>query len=103
MAATPALRGPTQDLESERQEAVAVLVTSLDELVDWSTKNKLFAERDKIFEQILDLDPENFQAHKGLGHSRLRDGSLGVRAGGASNPRTTTRRLSRSSRPNVGG
>jgi len=76
--ATPALEassGRAQSLETERQEAVAVLIGSLEELVDWSTKNKLFAERDKIFEQILAFDPDNFRAHKGLGHSRLRDGT----------------------------
>ena len=67
--------GPAPDLESERQEAVAVLIASLDELVDWSTKNKLFAERDKTFEQILEFDPDNSRAHRGLGHSRLRDGT----------------------------
>jgi hypothetical protein len=67
--------GPVPDLESECQEAVTLLVVSLEELVDWSTKNKLFAERDRVFEQILEFEPDNFRAHKGLGHSRQRDGT----------------------------
>jgi hypothetical protein len=62
-------------LEEQRAEAVAALLSSLEGLADWCNEKKLFLERDRCFEQILAFDPEHFRAHKGLGHSRLRDGT----------------------------
>ena len=74
--ATHAPAGPaTADLASERAEAMGVLITSLEGLADWCTENKLFLERDHVFEQILEFEPDHFRAHKGLGHSRQRDGT----------------------------
>ncbi len=61
-------------LESRSAELERV-VEKLDELVDWTTKEKLFLERDKLWKLILFCDPEDFDAHQGLGHRRQKDGS----------------------------
>jgi hypothetical protein len=62
-------------LEEQLAEARALLVATLEGLADWCSDKKLYLERDRLFEQMLGVDPDNFRAHKGLGHSRQRDGT----------------------------
>jgi hypothetical protein len=45
------------------------------ELAVWCNTSELFEERDKIYRQVLELDPDNLDAHKGLRHSRAPDGT----------------------------
>ena len=43
------------------------------ELADWCVSRRLMPQREKHLEAVLELDPENAQAHKALGHV-LREG-----------------------------
>jgi hypothetical protein len=61
--------------EAEIATARTALIARLVEVAAWCHKVELFEERDKLYEQILVLDPKNIDAHKGLGHSRSTDGT----------------------------
>src|ERR1700733_10862368 len=65
----------TADPEAEIAAARTALVARLVALAQWCHKSELFEESDKLWAQILVLDPKNIDAHKGLGHSRSGDGT----------------------------
>jgi len=66
------------EVEEEYAAAVAVLIEDLHDLADWCGSSKLYAERDKAYRSILALDPDDADAHRGLKHSRRRDGTWEV-------------------------
>jgi len=57
-----------------REQALALLVEDLEGLSTWCAKNRLFASRNQVYEEILRFDPDNGTAHKGLGHRRDKEG-----------------------------
>jgi hypothetical protein len=67
----PAQGGFDEELALARQKAVE----SLAEFAEWCASVKLYAERDRAFEAILQLDPAHAAAHRGLKHSQQRDGT----------------------------
>jgi hypothetical protein len=75
--AVPAFASARQDdeFETKRTQAQAVLITNLNKLASWCNGNDLFLERDRVYRQVLELDPDNLDARKGLRYSRQSDGS----------------------------
>jgi hypothetical protein len=81
VAAPLVVCGLAQDevgFESEVRAAEVEYLGALEELGDWCTSKKLFAERDAVYEHILLLEPEHAKARKFLKHRRERDGSWTV-------------------------
>ncbi|MCK6447332.1 MAG: hypothetical protein L6Q99_13155 [Planctomycetes bacterium] len=75
--ATQEASAPANEAAPWRAERAAVLsqsIATLEKLADWCTANEAFAERDKLFELVLRIDPEHFRAHKALKHVQTRDG-----------------------------
>ncbi len=64
--------------EPELAAARAATVAQLETLVDYTGTAKLYLERDRAWEAIVRLDPANEAAHKGLKHTKNRDGSWKV-------------------------
>lgn len=64
--------GPT--LTKTRAEARTALVTRLVEVAKWCNEREIFLERNRIWLRILELDPDNTDARRGLKHSRGPDG-----------------------------
>lgn len=64
---TPPAKGKQVD---EIAAARASLVKRLIDLADWCHSRTLIEERDKIYKQVLVLDPDNSEAHIGLGYLR---------------------------------
>ena len=74
--ASPALATAAQDeFTDARDAAQAALVEALVEYADWAGKQKLFADRDSAFEQVLEYEPDHVRARKALGWSRDSDGA----------------------------
>ncbi|MCE9595957.1 MAG: hypothetical protein K8S98_17345 [Planctomycetes bacterium] len=71
--AMPTAQEPT-DWQSERLALLAKSVSNLESLADWCNGNEVFVERDRLFNVILRIDPDNYRAHKGLKHVQMRDG-----------------------------
>ncbi len=58
----------------DRAAAVAALVADLEELADWCNSEKLFLERDRVYELVLEFEPDHAGARKVLKYRRDRDG-----------------------------
>ncbi len=63
------------DLIKDRAVVRAKLEAQLMELVEDCSKKKLFATRTALYELVLEFDPENVEAKKGLGYKKQKDGS----------------------------
>ncbi len=63
------------DFQSEHQAATLDLVKGMLHLADWCNEKELFLERDRIYRAVVDIDPNNADARKGLRYSRKSDGS----------------------------
>ena len=62
-------------LETGRAQAAQLVVGDLEDLADWCSKNGLAGERDRIYESILQLDPDHARARKGLRYERDKEGA----------------------------
>jgi len=72
-----AAAGARQDgaaFEKARAEAVAGLVGRLEELAEWCATKKAFAAREETYHTILRFDAEHAGAHRGLGHTKDKQG-----------------------------
>lgn len=69
-----AARAQRADYEARCAEARTLLVHGLEEHASWCGSKKLFLERQHVLERLLELDPDNADARKTLGHTRTRDG-----------------------------
>lgn len=68
-------KDPPKEVPKELADARAALVTRLLELATWCNTAELFEDRDKIYKQVLGLQPENLEAHKGLHHVHTLNGT----------------------------
>jgi hypothetical protein len=76
-APSTAPAGAAQSDEFQRQHAAArtSLIKGLLELAGWCNLKELYLERDHLYARILELDPDNLEARKGLRYARNPDGS----------------------------
>jgi hypothetical protein len=77
-ASEPAASGPTltpEEFQRQRAAAQRVLIKGLLELAEWCNSKELFLERDHVYQQVIELDRDNLDAHKGLRYARNPDGS----------------------------
>lgn len=76
LAIVPA-RATTEDksFADVHRAAVAKYVTALEGLASWSAEAQLYVERDRVWRSILDIDPDNGGARRGLRYSRKPDGT----------------------------
>src|ERR1051325_1408698 len=63
------------DFDARRAAARSELVKSLDAHASWCESKQLFQERKKVLELVLELDPANADALKGLAYVRDKDGA----------------------------
>ena len=61
--------------EELRARELGSLVARLKEHAEWCKKSKLWLQRSLAYEAVLQFDPDNEEAHRGLGHKKLKDGS----------------------------
>jgi hypothetical protein len=74
--APPASDGAaSEEIGRQRSAARATLVKGLLELASWCNSKELYLERDHVYTSILELDPDNLEARKGLRYARNPDGS----------------------------
>jgi hypothetical protein len=73
-AQVPGTDAAGRDIALELARAEEALVDSLEALVPWCTDQRLFATREELCDDILELDPESEVAHEGLLHKRNKDG-----------------------------
>ncbi len=62
------------DFETQREEAQSALVTRLHDYADWCKEMRLFQSRECAFLRLIELDPDDAVARKGLGYSKKGDG-----------------------------
>jgi hypothetical protein len=75
-APAPAKTAPrSESFRQQHAQAGAALVQRLTALAGWCNLKSLFEERDRVYRQILLLDPDNTGAHQGLKHVRNQDGT----------------------------
>lgn len=68
--------GPRGDsYEEVRARELDGLISGLNEHATWCKKKKLWRQRALAYAAVLQLDAENDEAHRGLGHKRQRDGT----------------------------
>lgn len=78
VTAVPASPFPCQEkttFADVHARAVSKLVHDLEALATWCGDRELFAERDRTWRAILDLEPNNAAARKGLRYSKKPDGT----------------------------
>jgi hypothetical protein len=63
------------DFERQRSAARGSLIKGLLDLASWCNSKELFLERDHVYARIIELDPDNLDARKGLRYARNPDGS----------------------------
>jgi hypothetical protein len=73
--ALPAQSDAPGDFATEHKAASADLVKGMLGLATWANEKELFLERDRVYRAVLDVDPSNADARKGLRYSRKSDGS----------------------------
>jgi hypothetical protein len=61
--------------EELRERELGGMITRLREHAEWCKKNKLWLQRSLAYEALLQFDPDDEGAHRGLGHKKLKDGS----------------------------
>jgi len=72
--------------DEARTERVARLVADLEDLARWCAGQKLFAERNATYEQILAFEPDHAEARRWLKYRRAKDGTW-IRPGAYAAPR----------------
>lgn len=75
----PVLVDSIADFEKERAKVHGDLADGLYEVGKWCHKKKWYAERDRIYREVLLFDPDHRSARKALGFERKRDGSWVVK------------------------
>ena len=63
-----------ENFEARRSSALASLKLGLEEYADWCTGKRLFLERKRAYELLLELDQEHQAALKGLGFVKEKSG-----------------------------
>src|ERR1700733_9601268 len=63
------------DFQREHQAATVDLVKGMIHLAEWCNEKELFLERDRVYRAVVEIDPNNADARKGLRYSRKSDGS----------------------------
>lgn len=58
--------GQASDFETEHQALRAAYLTNLQNLAAWCSDQSLLQERERVLRGVLEFDPENFAARKGL-------------------------------------
>jgi len=61
--------------EAIRARELTGLTTRLAEHAEWCKKKKLWLQRALTYEALLEFEPDHEEAHRALGHKKLRDGS----------------------------
>lgn len=74
-ARAPAKTEDTPTLDAVRATEKAALVKRLLELARWCHDSQLFQERDRVWRQVLELEPDEMEARKGLRFGRNPDGT----------------------------
>lgn len=64
-----------EDFEGARKKVRKKLADGLYELGKWCHKKKWYQERDRIYGEAIEADPDHLKARKALGFKRLRDGT----------------------------
>ncbi len=64
-----------ESYEELRERELGGMVTRLREHAEWCKKKKLWLQRSLAYEALLQFDPDDEGAHRGLGHKKLKDGS----------------------------
>ena len=68
--------GPqTDELELQRVANRDLFIKGLIDLAVWCTDNELYLERDNLYHRVIEMDPDNLDARKGLRYARNPDGS----------------------------
>jgi hypothetical protein len=65
----------SEDFQRERTAQRTALVERLLKLATWCQDQQLFAERDKTWRQVIEIDASNMEARKGLRYARNQDGT----------------------------
>ena len=73
--ASSAREEPKSTFAEVHARAVSGLVKDLESLAGWCGDKELFAERDRAWRAILEVEPENLAARKGLRYSKKPDGT----------------------------
>jgi hypothetical protein len=63
------------DFDARRAEAQERFQEGLDDYIEWCRAKRLFEQRRKACELLLELDPDHAGAHDALGHERAKDGT----------------------------
>jgi hypothetical protein len=71
----PAQGDPAGDFPTEHHAALTQLVDGMLHVASWCSLKELFLERDRLYRAVLEIDPDNETARKGLRYSRKSDGS----------------------------
>ena len=69
------LQDEVEDYEEIRERELGGLVARLREHAEWCKKSKLWLQRALAYEAVLQFAPDDEEAHRGLGHKKLKDGS----------------------------
>jgi hypothetical protein len=65
----------SEEMQRVRAAARAVLVKGLLDLAAWCNSKELYLERDHVYARVIELEPDNLDARKGLRYARNPDGS----------------------------
>jgi hypothetical protein len=71
----PGGAGFSEEMQRVRSAARAALVKGLLDLATWCNTKELYLERDHVYARVLELEPDNLDARKGLRYARNPDGS----------------------------
>ncbi len=74
-AGAPHVHSLPDSYEEIRARELEGLLSGLSEHAVWCKKKKLWRQRALTYAAVLQLDEENAEAHRGLGHKRQRDGT----------------------------
>lgn len=73
--AAPASAPRSDEIQRQRTAARSTLVKGLLELASWCNSKELYLERDHVYARVIELEPDNLDARKGLRFARNPDGS----------------------------
>lgn len=65
----------SEGFQRKRAEARVELIKAQLSLAEWCSLKELFLERDQVYTRILELEPDNLEARKGLRYGRNPDGT----------------------------
>src|SRR3954471_2128713 len=74
-ASQPSSLTSSDALEELRAAHKDLFIRGLLDLAAWCTENELYLERDNLYHRVIELEPDNLEARKGLRYARNPDGS----------------------------